>query len=56
MIEELAGDDLARCDSSSCDRPLPDEPSLVYRTDGGERRAYECACGGVTVTVVDQSN
>jgi hypothetical protein len=38
------------CDCESCGRPLA-EPALTMRTEGGERRAYECACGEVTVTV-----
>ena len=41
------------CDAPGCDRTLG-ETQLVVRmtTDAGERRAYECACGAVTVTVV----
>jgi len=40
------------CEAAGCDRPL-DEDALMLRmrTDAGERRAYECACGAVTVTV-----
>jgi hypothetical protein len=46
MIEELT------CTCGSCDRELHEEAlRLTYRTDGGERRAYECACGAVTITV-----
>ncbi|WP_193767665.1 hypothetical protein [Halorientalis pallida] len=46
MIEELS------CTCSGCDRELREESlRLTYRTDGGERRAYECACGTVTITV-----
>jgi len=44
MIENLA------CTCEGCDRAL-ETPALVYRTPGGERRAYECPCGRVTVTV-----
>jgi hypothetical protein len=33
-----------------CGRPLGD-PGIVLTTDAGERRAYECGCGAVTVTV-----
>jgi hypothetical protein len=44
MLEALS----VACES--CDRPLG-EPQMVVRTDAGERRAYECACGAVTVTV-----
>ncbi|EMA53412.1 MULTISPECIES: hypothetical protein [Halococcus] len=47
MFENLA----ARCEAAECDRDLPDEPSLVFRDPSGERRAYECPCGAVTVTV-----
>lgn len=55
MIEALMSTDAAACDGSGCDRPLPDEPTITYRTPAGERRAYECACGAVTVTVVSDS-
>lgn len=48
MLDQLA----ATCENESCDRPLCEEDCmLVYRTDHGERRAYECRCGTVTVTV-----
>lgn len=48
MLDELA----ATCELDGCDRPLREENCmLVYRTDHGERRAYECDCGAVTVTV-----
>ena len=39
------------CDASGCERALADEPALVFREEAGERRAYECACGAITVTV-----
>lgn len=46
MFEELS------CTCRECERELRSESlQLVYRDDGGERRAYECACGAVTVTV-----
>ena len=46
MFEELA------CTCGSCERELGDAAlQLVYQTDAGARRAYECACGAVTVTV-----
>jgi hypothetical protein len=36
-----------------CGGPLgPADHRLTMATDAGERRAYECACGAVTVTVV----
>ena len=48
MLDELT----ATCEADGCDRQLTDdECALVYRTAGGERRAYECDCGAVTVTV-----
>jgi hypothetical protein len=48
MLDELA----CTCEAAGCDRPLDDSDCmLVYRTDAGQRRAYECACGEVTVTV-----
>lgn len=40
------------CDAPECGRPLaPTDPQLVYRSALGERRAYECVCGAVTITV-----
>jgi hypothetical protein len=48
MLDELA----CTCDAEGCTRTLTDtDRMLVYRTEEGERRAYECACGEVTVTV-----
>ncbi|MDG5778009.1 hypothetical protein VB773_17910 [Haloarculaceae archaeon H-GB2-1] len=48
MLDEIA----CTCDAGDCDRELTDDQCmLVYRTGHGERRAYECACGAVTVTV-----
>jgi hypothetical protein len=44
MLRDLA----LSCES--CDAPL-DSPVIVLRTAAGERRAYECACGAITVTV-----
>lgn len=46
MFDELT----PTCEASGCERALAD-PALVFRDEGGERRAYECACGAVTVTV-----
>lgn len=46
MLEELT------CRCEACDRTLNESRlMLAIRTDGGERRAYECLCGVVTVTV-----
>ncbi|MFC7045004.1 hypothetical protein ACFQH6_05810 [Halobacteriaceae archaeon GCM10025711] len=37
----------------ACDSPLDDEHlMLAMAVDAGERRAYECDCGAVTITVV----
>jgi hypothetical protein len=48
MFEELT------CTCRGCDRDLTDtEPAVVYRDGGGERRAYACGCGAVTVTVAE---
>jgi hypothetical protein len=48
MLDELTSE----CDAEGCTRSLETaEPMVIYRTDDGERRAYECACGAVTVTV-----
>ena len=48
MLDEIA----CRCEATRCDRELDDGScQLVFRTPGGERRAYECPCGHVTVTV-----
>ncbi len=51
MIEELQSETTATCDDPDCERPLSADPALVFRTDAGERRAYECDCGALTVTV-----
>ena len=41
------------CDALDCERRLADEHlQLAMETTAGERRAYECDCGEVTVTVV----
>lgn len=46
MFEELA------CTCRGCGRELTESAlQLTYQTAEGERRAYECACGAVTVTV-----
>lgn len=40
------------CEADGCDRGLgADQLMLAMRTDGGVRRAYECDCGEVTITV-----
>ena len=46
MFDELT----PTCEASGCERTLA-RPALVFRDENGERRAYECACGAVTVTV-----
>jgi hypothetical protein len=49
MLENLT----STCEAAGCDRPLDDDAlMLMLRTEAGRRRAYECACGAVTVTVV----
>ncbi|SFS01103.1 hypothetical protein SAMN05216559_2448 [Halomicrobium zhouii] len=55
MIEELRNETTATCDGENCERRLAEEPTLTFRTEGGERRAYECRCGAVTVTVARDS-
>ena len=48
MMEDLR----CACDARGCSRTLGENELLVrMTTDAGERRAYECACGAVTVTV-----
>ena len=48
MLDEIA----CRCEATGCDRELDDGScQLIFRTPGGERRAYECPCGHVTVTI-----
>ena len=48
MLENLS----STCENPSCDRSLqPESCMLVYETEAGTRRAYECSCGTVTVTV-----
>ncbi|WP_433633845.1 hypothetical protein [Halomicrococcus sp. NG-SE-24] len=40
------------CEAAGCDRELgPDQLMLAMTVDAGTRRAYECDCGAVTVTV-----
>lgn len=51
MLDDLRRDG-PTCDGTDCERTLPEEPSLVFRSDAGERRAYACPCGAVTITVV----
>jgi hypothetical protein len=48
MLDNLT----STCEAAGCDRPLDDGAlMLAMRTEAGERRAYECDCGAVTVTV-----
>lgn len=48
MLSDIA----ATCDATGCERELPaGDCQLIVRTTGGERRAYECVCGAVTITV-----
>jgi len=48
MLHELS----LTCEGEDCDRTLTAaECAITFETEAGERRAYECACGAVTVTV-----
>ncbi|MEF8825642.1 MAG: hypothetical protein V5A27_04760 [Halapricum sp.] len=48
MLNELT----CTCDAEGCGRELDEEHCMmVYETDAGQRRAYECDCGAVTITV-----
>ena len=48
MLEDLR----CVCDDSACERALGENQlMLAMETPAGTRRAYECACGAVTVTV-----
>lgn len=48
MLNELT----CTCGGEGCERTLGEtECRIVYETDAGERRVYECGCGAVTVTV-----
>lgn len=41
------------CEATDCGRELEDDQlALTMQTAAGERRAYECECGAVTVTLV----
>lgn len=49
MLGHLSG----VCSSPDCERTLSeDQRMLTMETPDGVRRAYECPCGAVTVTVV----
>lgn len=49
MLERLG----SVCSAPDCERTLSeDRRMLTMETPDGVRRAYECACGAVTVTVV----
>lgn len=48
MIEALR----CTCEATDCGRELVERHlMLVMETSAGTRRAYECDCGAVTVTV-----
>jgi len=48
MLENLA----STCENAGCDRLLQESDCMmVYQTEAGTRRAYECSCGTVTITV-----
>ncbi|GAB7018317.1 hypothetical protein [Halostagnicola bangensis] len=47
MLEELS------CTCEHCDQSLESNRLMLsMRTEDGTRRAYECDCGAVTITVV----
>ncbi|MCU4741909.1 hypothetical protein OB955_20825 [Halobacteria archaeon AArc-m2/3/4] len=47
MLEQLS------CTCDRCETPLGDEQLILsMTTDAGTRRAYECSCRAVTITVV----
>ncbi|WP_185903204.1 hypothetical protein [Halonotius terrestris] len=49
MLEELT----LTCEAADCDRRLAAEsPAIAMSTPDGTRRAYECDCGAVTITVL----
>ena len=49
MLEDLR----CACDAPGCERTLGENQLMLrMETTAGERRAYECTCGAVTVTVV----
>ena len=51
MLEHLASE----CSAADCERPLSDDRHmLTMQTPDGVRRAYECECGAVTVTVLHE--
>lgn len=51
MLERLT----CTCEAEGCDRTLDDDRlMLAMETEFGTRRAYECACGAVTITVVQE--
>ncbi|MFB6254715.1 MAG: hypothetical protein ABEI06_08900 [Halobacteriaceae archaeon] len=46
--------DQLECTCEGCDNPLEESDlQLAMKLEGGERRAYECSCGTVTITIVD---
>ena len=48
MLDKLS----AACQADDCDHRLRErDRMLVSRTESGERRAFECVCGAVTITV-----
>jgi hypothetical protein len=48
MLKDLS----PTCDADECSNTLSEtQCMLVYETPGGVRRAYECRCGAVTITV-----
>ena len=54
MLDDLDAEN-PTCDGDDCDRDLPERAALVFRSERGERRAYDCPCGTVTITVVRET-
>ena len=48
MLRDIHGE--TKCGADGCERALTD-PQLVFDTEAGRQKAYECGCGAVTVTV-----
>ena len=49
MLESIS------CTCDRCDQPLTDDQlQMTMATAGGTRRVYECSCGAVTVTLINE--
>lgn len=56
MLEDLTSTAGVQCERADCTRPLPDDPTIAFSTGETERRAYECACGAVTITLAREDD